>query len=141
MALEKDTPKKRKQKPQPLTAKQENFAVAYIMNGRDASAAYREAYDVGENTKPTTIWVEGHKILKSSKVSLRVHELSMQTIGCKVMSIEERKELLTKQSVEGCTKSMDMLNRMDGAYEKDNRSKVETTIKYESMDDFYKDNT
>jgi len=57
-----------------LTAKQEAFALAYVETG-NASEAYRRAYNVGEDTKPSSIWVNGCKILASTKVAQRVSEL------------------------------------------------------------------
>lgn len=99
-----------------LTEKQENFALEYITNGFIASDAYRSAYDVGENTKETTIWVEAHKILNNSKVSQRVHELRTLKIQTKILTIEERKQLLTALALEGDIKSIDLLNRMENVY-------------------------
>ena len=129
MAANNNTPKtKKKQKPQTLTEKQENFAIEYVMNGRNASAAYREVYDVKEDAKPAGVWVAASNLLNSDKVSVRVHQLLMRDIGSKVMTIDERKELLSKQAQQGCTKSMDMLNKMDGSYEKDNLQQQERIV-------------
>jgi len=41
-----------------LTEKQENFALEYVLNGGDASKAYRTCYDVGEDTQPS-YYLEG----------------------------------------------------------------------------------
>ena len=57
-----------------LTPKQEAFACAYVKTG-NASEAYRRAYDVRENTKPSSIWVNGCKLLSDAKVAQRVAEL------------------------------------------------------------------
>lgn len=99
-----------------LTPKQEAFALAYIMNGRVASKAYVEVYDVGEDTLPTTIWRNAHAVLKNAKVTARVNELQMQKYNGDIMSIEERKLLLTSLTREGDIKSLDMLNKMEGVY-------------------------
>jgi phage terminase small subunit len=37
-----------------LTPKQADFAAAYVLCG-NASEAYRQAYDVGDKTKPSTV--------------------------------------------------------------------------------------
>lgn len=73
-AKRKTAPKKAKPQDHKITQKQELFAQKYVELG-EASSAYREAYDVGEKTKPTTIWVEAHKVLSNPKVAKRVLEL------------------------------------------------------------------
>lgn len=57
-----------------LTAKQEAFAKEYVLNGGDASAAYRHAYNV-EKMKSAGVNVNASKLLKDTKVALRVKEL------------------------------------------------------------------
>jgi len=57
-----------------LTAKQEAFAQKYV-ECLNASEAYRTAYDVGENTKPESIWCNASQILSDTKVAQRVSEL------------------------------------------------------------------
>jgi len=57
-----------------LTPKQEMFAQKYVELG-NASEAYRQSYDVGENTKNEAVWVNASKELSKTKVSLRVFEL------------------------------------------------------------------
>ena len=99
-----------------LTDKQEGFAVTYTINGGDASDAYRENYDVGEDTKPTTIWVDAHKLLHTPNVSQRVHELRTLKINKKVLTIDERKQLLTEWALDGSDKALDLLNKMEGVY-------------------------
>ncbi len=74
-----------------LTEKQENFAVEYIRNGRDATAAYREVYD-SETTSQNSLWVQAHDVLHNSKVALRVKELRMAKFSKHIITIEERKQ-------------------------------------------------
>ncbi|MCH6203860.1 terminase small subunit [Brucella ciceri] len=57
-----------------LTPKQEAFARAYVETG-NASEAYRRAYNVGEKTKPETVWRKASEVLADGKVTARVHEL------------------------------------------------------------------
>ena len=59
-----------------LTPKQEEFARVYVETS-NASEAYRQAYDVGEKTKPNVIWVKASETLANGKVSVRVAELLM----------------------------------------------------------------
>lgn len=109
-----------------LTAKQEAFAVAYILNGCDATSAYKEVYDVSPDAKIEGIYVAAHRVLKNTKVSLRVHELQMMEYSDHVLTIEERKRMLTDKAKDGLNneglKAVDMLNRMDGVYEHNNEA-------------------
>lgn len=50
-----------------LTEKQDKFVQYYFKNGRNASAAYRLAYD--SNAKEKTVWEESSKLLKHPKVA------------------------------------------------------------------------
>jgi hypothetical protein len=99
-----------------LTDKQEAFAIAYTLNGGNASKAYRECYNVGENATDGSVWVNAHKALHSTKVSLRVDELRKIKFSKKILSIDERKQLLSEWAIEGDTKSVDLLNKMEGIY-------------------------
>jgi phage terminase small subunit len=96
------------------TEKQENFALEFMLNGKDASAAYRKVYDT--KAEGNTLWVAASKLLHSNKVSQRVHELEMQEFSDQILTIEERKKLLTKVAKNGDIKAVDMLNKMDGIY-------------------------
>ncbi len=57
-----------------LTQKQEDFARYYI-EYRNASTAYRMAYDVSVDTLPSTVWQEASRVLAHPSVSARVDEL------------------------------------------------------------------
>tara|TARA_R110002153_G_scaffold58924_1_gene161283 strand:- start:19622 stop:20152 length:531 start_codon:yes stop_codon:yes gene_type:complete len=71
-----------------LTAKQEAFAQAIVFGilndetGKkkhlSASECYRSVYNVGETTKPSSIWTEASKLLSSPKVSQRIDVLKGQ---------------------------------------------------------------
>ena len=71
-----------------LTAKQEAFAQAIVFGvlvdetGKkkhlNASDCYRSVYNVGETTKPSSIWTEASKLLSSPKVSQRIDVLKAQ---------------------------------------------------------------
>ncbi len=99
-----------------LTEKQENFALEYVLNGGNATAAYRKCYDVGEDTQETTVWKSSHEALNTPKVSQRVDEYRKQKYSSKVMSIKERRVKLTEWIEGGDSKALDMLNKMDGVY-------------------------
>lgn len=57
-----------------LTQKQEDFARYYI-ESRNATTAYRLAYNVGRDTAPTTVWADAHRTLVHPSVAARIQEL------------------------------------------------------------------
>lgn len=57
-----------------LTLKQEAFVKAYIENGGNKSAAYRDAYDA-ENMLESTINVKACELFKNGKIAVRLLEL------------------------------------------------------------------
>jgi len=56
-----------------LTIKKQAFADEYILNGGNASAAYRHAYNT--HAAPHTIAVEASRLLTDPDVALRVSAL------------------------------------------------------------------
>lgn len=57
-----------------LTLKQEKFCHYYVDTDGNASEAYRMAYDAAK-MKPESIWVAACRLLKDSKVSIRINEI------------------------------------------------------------------
>lgn len=57
-----------------LTPKQDAFAAAFFETG-NATEAYRQAYDVNENSRDSWIHVEACQLLDNPKVAQRVTEL------------------------------------------------------------------
>lgn len=57
-----------------LTQKQEDFA-RYYVECRNATTAYRLAYNVGRDTQPTTLWSEASRLMAHPSVAARVQEL------------------------------------------------------------------
>lgn len=57
-----------------LTPKQEAFALKYV-ECSNASEAYRECYDVGENTDDKTVWDNAGQLARSTAVAHRVAEI------------------------------------------------------------------
>lgn len=68
---------------EPLTEKQEAFALAYVETG-NATEAYRRAYDVAENSRDSWIYVEAAQLLDHPKIAPRIVEL--QELADKVAS-------------------------------------------------------
>ena len=108
---------------QTLTDKQEGFAISFVMNGGDASAAYRENYS-HENMKESTIWRKAFDVRHNGKVSAMIHELRLRTMTSKILTIDERRKLLSERALDGDNKALDMLNKMEGVY----IEKVETKV-------------
>jgi len=117
------------------TAKQEAFAFEYIMNGRNASDAYRKVYDVSKDIKPETVWRDAHTILHTPKVLARIGVLQKEQYHGDIMTIEERKLMLTALARTGDIKSVDLLNKMESVYVE----KQEITVtELKPLEDFYK---
>lgn len=101
---------------QKLTKKQEAFAVEYITNGKIAVEAYKKVYDVSPDASINQLYVNAHKVVHNDKVSLRIHQLEMQTYSEHVLTVEERKRLLTQQAKDGDIRAIDLLNKMESVY-------------------------
>lgn len=98
-----------------LTDNQENFGITCVMNNDNATASYKEHYST-DNMTDNTIWVEAHRVRHNPKVAQRIEELRKQRFSKKILSIDERKILLSEWAVEGDYKSLDILNKMEGVY-------------------------
>ena len=71
----------------PRTPQEEAFSRKFV-ECNNASEAYRCAYDVGENTKPETIWTSAFKTLAKPHVSKRVFDLQSQAVERTLVTIE-----------------------------------------------------
>ena len=76
-----------KRKPSHLTPKQEHFARAYVANGGNASAAYREAYDT-HTTNETTVNRTAYDLVHHPKIAARIHQLMTDAFDAKGYSAE-----------------------------------------------------
>lgn len=57
-----------------ITQKQEAFAIEYVQNGGNASAAYRHAYDTSRMLEKS-VWEKASELKSHVKVSSRIEEL------------------------------------------------------------------
>lgn len=78
-----------------LTIKQEKFCQEYVVNGGNASEAYRKAYRA-KDMKDETVWVAACNVLKNHKVAIRVKELTEASHK----KLQVSKEKLTKMLFE-----------------------------------------
>lgn len=123
-----------------LTKKQEKFVMRYFLNGKNASEAYRFAYDT-DNMKSNTIWKEASQLLKHPNVTpwLTYYEANQaETIRTEIKygiqeAISDADELLL-MAIEGqgkyqepnltaASKFFELKNRLAGNFEKDNQQK------------------
>lgn len=85
----------KKKMPNGLTIKQEKFCHVYMETG-NASEAYRQVYSCGR-MKETTIYVKASELLKSGKITVRVHQL--QDDLREVSDIKKEKVLYQLESI------------------------------------------
>lgn len=121
-----------------LTIKQEKFCLEYVIDG-NASRSYREAYDTA-NMKEATISNSAYKLLQNDEVKAKIEQLRTETIKSSILSIEQRKELLTKiamsetydkfgnPSFTDVRGAIDLLNKMDGVYVVKNQTELSGEI-------------
>lgn len=119
-----------------LTLKQEKFCLEYMKDG-NASRAYREAYNA-ENMKEATINNNSYKLLQKNDIATRINKLKDEMKSKAILSIEERKELLTKiaknvsfdkegnETYTDARGAIDLLNKMDGVYIQKNQTEIST---------------
>lgn len=82
-----------------LTPKQEAFAQAYHETS-NASEAYRRAYDVGPDTKATTITRKAHDVLMKGNVAARLSELQRMAQERHNITIDSLTEMTLKAYAE-----------------------------------------
>ena len=81
-----------------LTAKQEGFALS-VVEGNSLAQAYRDNYDVGENTKPETVWRKAVEVMQNGKVTARVAELQEAAAERTLVTIQSITEELEEARV------------------------------------------
>jgi len=121
-----------------LTPKQETFAQQYVLNGGNASLAYRESYS-WQGMSEHALNVEASRTLAHPDISLRIEELRQPMIQEAIANIQERKELLSKAVRKGLSngemtpkdglRAVDLLNQMDGLYVTKTESKNAVIVK------------
>ncbi len=99
-----------------LTEKQENFCFAYCENGFNATKAYLSAYSV-KTGNMLTVGKNAHALLKNTNVASKIKEIRMAKVTPHVLSIEERKSILSELAMEGDTRAIDLLNKMEAVYD------------------------
>ena len=98
------------------TEKQMAFAYAFVANGGNSSDAYREVYDTKTDNK-NVVRRNASIVLNSDNVATMIKNIRMERYSGKVITIKERKEILSQLSLEGDTKALDLLNKMEAVYD------------------------
>ena len=104
-----------------LTPKQERFAQSYVLNGGNASEAYRQSYSWSGMSKGA-LRVEAMRTLALPNVSLTIEELRLPVRKEAIASIEKRKVWLTNLMDDNAARNtdklraVDLLNQMEGVY-------------------------
>jgi hypothetical protein len=136
-----------------LTVKEEKY-VQNLLKGMSQREAYKNSYNAS-NMKDKTIDERACVLFKKDKIKTRYHELIEKTAKKTIISVQERKELLTKIAIgeeyETCSsndgelyttppkiearmKALDILNKMDGQYIQEIKSNNNTIINMSEED-------
>jgi phage terminase small subunit len=113
-----------------LTQKQENFCLAYIKTG-NATESYRQAYDT-ESMKDATIANSAYKLLKNDDVTARINLLQAKNEKQAIITLEQRKELLSRfaweEETDKSMKAIDLLNKMESVYVQKNQTELSGAV-------------
>jgi hypothetical protein len=118
-----------------LTAKQEAFCQA-IAAGKTQYAAYLEAYTVGGTTGREVVDVNASQLMDDNKIAIRIQELRDAIASPKILSITQRKEILSSiaENQEAAHRdsinAIDTLNKMDRVYSTQTDSHITIEIEY-----------
>lgn len=131
-----------------LTPKQEAFAQC-IANGMSQADAYRTAFEVGEDTKATTIYPEASKLMDNPNIATRVQglkdKLAEMALWKRLDSVRVLADIA--QGVDDDAKASDRVNAvkaLNAMHGWDAASKIEVSGNMNhnhkmSLDDFYGD--
>jgi hypothetical protein len=101
-----------KQKEQPITAKQSEFARLVAEEGKTASDAYRTVYDVSPNTLDKTIWSMASALMANHKVSMRIKDIHRTIEENKLTRTLRREEYVLKKLTEEVEQGDQASNRL-----------------------------
>lgn len=106
-----------------LTPKQEAFAIA-VASGKSQADAYREAFNVRETTKDSSVHVNASKLMADAKIAQRVQELrkpvadkAMITLESHITRLQELAEIaLENGQVAAAIKAEELCGKASGIY-------------------------
>jgi len=115
-----------------LTPKQEKFCHVYLKTS-NASEAYRQAYRA-EKMGVNTIKVKASVLLKRDNIRVTVERLREKIEDEGILTFKEIQKMLSNKAKDDLNneglKAVDILNRMAGNYEKDNKLEIGGLIHY-----------
>ena len=79
-----------------LTAKQESFCVAYVQNGGNASAAYRQTYDASRMSDKV-VWNRASELTKNGEVAVRIEQLQARIAETAAEAFDVSAETLVQE--------------------------------------------
>lgn len=101
-----------------LTQRRENFCLEFVKSG-NATDAYRKSFSC-DNQKETTINNNAYKLMGITDVITRIEELNKKAESSTIITIQQRKELLSRfaweEESDKSMKAIDLLNKMDSVY-------------------------
>ena len=101
-----------------LSQMRDNFCLEFVKSG-NASDAYRKSYSC-ENQKEATVNNNAYKLMQHSEIITRIKELRDKAESIAIMTIEQRKEMLSRfaweEESDKAMKAIDLLNKMDSVY-------------------------
>lgn len=113
-----------------LTQKQENFCLEYIKCG-NASEAYKKCYNV-ENMKPESIYRKATELMANGTITARLSELRSKAESKAIITLEQRKELLSRfaweEETDKAMKAIDLLNKMESVYVQKNQTELSGAV-------------
>lgn len=114
-----------------LTPKQENFCLKYLETA-SATVAYEYAYNT-KKMKRQTIANSGYKLLQRGYIRARIDELQKKAEDAGILNFKQILKMLSERAIEELNgdglKAIEILNKMQGYYEKDNKqSSTEITL-------------
>jgi len=101
-----------RQKEQPITAKQSEFARLVAEEGKTASDAYRAVYNVSPNTLDKTIWSMASALMANHKVSKRIKDIHKRLEEDKMTRAVRREEYVLKKLTEEVEQGDQASNRL-----------------------------
>jgi phage terminase small subunit len=112
--------------PNELTEKQESFCQNYILNGGNATQAYKDSYDA-ENMQENSINVEACRLMDNPSVALRIQELRKR----KLKKFDVNLEYIVEEM-------LDVIMSMEEEAEKEHKKIPAKKLKKETLMDLAK---
>ena len=113
-----------------LTEQEEIFTFG-IFEGMSQYDAYTKAFKRSRKWKKDTVYSKASTLAKQDKIKERLQELKETANSKRILSFQQIQELLSDRARDGLNtdglRAIDILNKMAGNYEKDNKLKVDST--------------